>query len=100
MLAYASVSPFAGPETPGSPNEPVDVQLLRSIASIERAAGAAEVASRNEAMSILAERDAALAAIEIVDPPAMSHAAFQQHLTSIMRELSGLSVTARPKGAA
>jgi intracellular multiplication protein IcmO len=100
MLAHASVSTFAGPETPGSPNEPVDIQLLRSIASIEQAAGAAEVASRNGAMSILAERDAALAAIEIVDPPAMSHAAFQQHLTSIIRELSGLSVATRQEGVA
>ena len=108
MLATASAALFAGPQTAELPNEPVDARLLRGITAIEQvgtgdtasAAGTAGAAARSTARSILAERDAVLAAIKRVEPPPMTVEVFQEHLAAIRRELGELCATAHRKRAA
>ena len=99
MLVIASATVFAGPETASLPNEPVDAPLLRGITAIERASGAATSVARSRAVAVLAERDAALAAVKIVEPPAMTPEVFQDHLAAMGRELGKLCAAARQRKA-
>jgi intracellular multiplication protein IcmO len=95
MLETASARKVPGPSTTGRPHEPIDDRLLRGIAALEEAAGASPAAGRRTAISTLAERDAALGAIRIVEPPAMSVGTLQQHLAAIERELVRLRTGAK-----
>jgi len=99
MLAAASASPVPAAETMGPPHEPVDANLLRSLSAIQRAAGMPAASARLAALSVIAERDEALAADVVVDPPPMSVEAFQAHLTSAMDQLRALRDVAVPRAA-
>jgi len=90
MLAAASKGPLAGGEAEGSPKEPVDGPLLRGIAAIEGLAGAAPASARSTALSILAERDEALRAPMVVEPPPIDAATFRRNLEAVMRQLAAL----------
>jgi len=100
MLRAASSAIFAGPDSASHPNEPIDVQLVRSLAAIEQAAGRSASAARRTALATLAERDEALAAAIEVEPPAMTVETFQAHLAAVMRRLEALrDGTSLPKAA-
>jgi intracellular multiplication protein IcmO len=90
MLSTASTAIFAGPDSTGHPNEPIDVQLVPRLAAIELAAGVSASAARSTALAILAKRDAALAAPIEIEPPAMTVETFQAHLAAVMRRLEAL----------
>jgi hypothetical protein len=90
MLSAASAAIFAGPDNAGQPSEPINVQLVRSLAAIERATGVSALAARSAALAILAERDAALAAPIEVEPAVMTVETFQTHLAAVMRRLEAL----------
>jgi intracellular multiplication protein IcmO len=90
MLANASAMVFAGAPTGAAPHEPVDSRLLRNIAEIERLAGAPETAPRGIALSVLAERDEALEATAIAEPPPMTVEVFQNHLAAVIHQLATL----------
>src|SRR6201998_1141537 len=60
MLSAASTAALPGPENTGLPREPIDVRLVRRLSAIEQSAGASSSAARSAALSLLAERDAAL----------------------------------------
>ena len=90
MLRTASRSAFAGPEPENPPNEPVDARLMRGITAIERASGAGEAAARSVALSILADRDEALQAIAIVEPPPMSPDMFKQRVAAVIRQVEAV----------
>ena len=55
--------------------------------------------ARGAALLILAERDEALAAITVVEPPEMDVATFKGHLAAIMRELEKLKAAAGPEAS-
>jgi len=90
MLSAASSAVVPGSGTTGLPSEPIDVDLSRRLAAIDLVAGASSSAARSAALSILAERDAALEGQIEVEPPAMAVATFQAHLASVMRQLQTL----------
>jgi intracellular multiplication protein IcmO len=90
MLSAASAAIFAGPDGTGHPSEPIDVQLVRSLAAIEQAAGVSASAARSAALAILAERHAALAAPIEVEPLDMTVETFQAHLAAVMCRLEAL----------
>ncbi len=90
MLAAASQVTFVGPPAVGLPNEPVDAGLLRGIAAIERASGVPEPSARSAALSILGDRDAALEAITVIDPPLMPVGVLRRHLDAVIRELASV----------
>jgi intracellular multiplication protein IcmO len=100
MLSVSSKHVFAGPEQAGLPNEPVDDRLLRGIAEIERASGVGETMLRGAGLSILADRDDALAETVIVEPPSMSAEALEMHIKAIIEQLVKLQSTANLKRAA
>jgi intracellular multiplication protein IcmO len=100
MLFTASQFVWGGAEAEGLPNEPVDARLLRGIAAIEQFAGVPQPSTRGAALLILAGRDEALAAVNVVEPPEMDVATFKGHLAAVMRELAKLQAAAGPKRAA
>jgi hypothetical protein len=100
MLSTASLAIFAGSGSAGDPSEPIDAQFVRSLATIERAAGASASTARSRALAIVAERDAALAAPIEIEPPAITVETFQAHLGAVMRQLKRLRDTAVARGAA
>jgi intracellular multiplication protein IcmO len=100
MLSVSSKHVFAGPEQAALPNEPVDDRLLRSIAEIERASGVGETMLRGAGLSILADRDEALAETVIVEPPSMSAEALEMHIKAIIQRLGKLQSAANLKRAA
>ncbi len=100
MLATSSARVFAGPEPTGLPNEPIDDRLLRGIASIERASGMAEALVRGVALSVLADRDEALAEMAVVEPPIMSADALEQRIRGVIKQLTKLGGTSPLRRAA
>jgi len=100
MLAVSSKHVFAGSEPIGLPNEPVDDRLLRGIAVIERASGVAETMLRGAGLSILADRDEALADTVIVEPPSMSAEVLEMHIKAVIELLGKLRSVANLKRAA
>jgi hypothetical protein len=100
MLSAASSAVVPGFGNTGLPREPIDVDLARRLAAIERAAGASSSVARSTALSILAERDTALEAQIDREPPAMALATFQGHLAGVMRQLETLRDSASVRTAA
>ncbi len=90
MLSAASAAVIQGSGNSGLPSEPIDVDLSGRLAAIEQIAAASSSAARSAALSILAERDAALEGQIEVEPPAMTLATFQAHLAAVMRQLQRL----------
>jgi intracellular multiplication protein IcmO len=90
MLSVSSKHVFAGPEQAGLPNEPIDDRLLRTIAEIERASGLGETMLRGAGLSILADRDEALAETVIVEPPSMSAEVLEMHIKAVIEQLAKL----------
>ena len=100
MLSAASTAVFPGPANTGLPGEPINVRLAHRLSAIERSAGASSSGARSAALSILAERDAALEAPIEVEPPAMTLETFQAHLAAVLRQLETLRDTASVRRAA
>jgi intracellular multiplication protein IcmO len=90
MLSVSSKHVFTGPEQVGLPNEPIDDRLLLGIAEIERASGVGDTMLRGAGLSILADRDEALAETVIVEPPSMSTEELEMHIKAIIEELEKL----------
>jgi intracellular multiplication protein IcmO len=100
MLSAATTAVVPSPENTGLPSEPIEVRLVRRLSAIEQAAGASSSAARSAALSILAERDAALEAPIQIEPPAMTLERFQAHLAAVTRQLEMLRDTASVRRAA
>jgi len=100
MLSAASNTVLPGSASTGSPSEPIDMQLVNRLSVIEQAAGASSSAARSAALSILAERDAALEALIQIKPPAMTLETFQAHLAAVTRQLETLRGAAGVRTAA
>jgi hypothetical protein len=100
MLSVSSKHVFAGPEQAGRPNEPIDDRLLRGIAEIERASGVEETMLRGAGLSILADRDEALAETVIVDPPSMSTEELETHIRAVIERLAKLRSVGKLRCAA
>jgi intracellular multiplication protein IcmO len=100
MLSVSSKHVFAGPEQASLPNEPIDDRLLRSIAEIERASGVGETMLRGAGLSILADRDEALAETVIVEPPSMSAEVLEMHIKAVIERLVKLQSDVSLKRAA
>jgi intracellular multiplication protein IcmO len=91
MLSGASKAVFAQASDPaGEPGGPIDVRLVRGLATIEAAVGISAAVARSRALAILAERDTALAATVAFEPPAMTVETFQAHLVAVIRRLEAL----------
>jgi hypothetical protein len=100
MLSVSSKHVFAGPEQAGLPNEPIDDRLLRGIAEIERASGVGETMLRGAGLSVLADRDEALAETVIVEPPSMSAEVLEMQVKAVIEQLEKLRSAASLKLAA
>jgi hypothetical protein len=100
MLSAASTAIVPGSVSVGPPSEPIDARLLRGLSAIEHAAGASSSVARSAALSILAERAAALEAPIQIEPPAMTLETFQAHLAAVMHQLEMLRDTASVRTAA
>jgi intracellular multiplication protein IcmO len=93
MMEAATAARHAGEASDKPPRPPVDAALLRGLQRVEQAGGIPVVAAREIALSILSERDEALARLERVEPPPITDAAFAGRLL----ELIGLLRAARPE---
>ena len=71
MLDRAADQLAINPGRSGRPQEPVDAELLAALIAIEVAAGSTKPAARASAQAALGDRDAALAAIVMPEPPPM-----------------------------
>ena len=100
MLSAASSAVVPGSGNTGLPREPIDLNLARRLAVIERSAGASSSVARSIALSILAERDTALEGQIEVEPPVMALAAFQAHLAAVMGQLETVRDSASVRTAA
>jgi intracellular multiplication protein IcmO len=100
MLSVSSKQVFAGNGSAGLPNEPIDDRLLRRVAEVERAAGVGETALRGAGLSILADRDEALAEATIVEPPSMSADVLEMHVKAVIEQLGTLRSAANLRRAA
>lgn len=65
--------------------------ILRDIAAIEEACGATPAVARQEAHRALAERDAALEAATLPDPPPMPPEQLQQVLEALVHDVKGVA---------
>jgi hypothetical protein len=90
MMEAASASRHGGEASDRPPQPPVDVALLRRLQQVERTTGIPAVASREIALSILSERDDALARLERVEPPSITDAAFAARLVEMIRRLRAI----------
>lgn len=93
MMEAATAARHGGEASDKPPRPPVDATLLRGLQQIEQAGGIRAVAARDIALSILSERDDALARLERVEPPPIADAAFAGRLL----ELIGLLRAVRPE---
>jgi hypothetical protein len=100
MLSVSSKHVFAGPEQAALPNEPVDDRLLCGIAEIERASGVGETMLRGAGLSILADRDEALAEAVVVEPPPMSAEVLEKHIKAIIEQLANMRSVGNLRSAA
>ena len=80
MLDGVSDRPQPPEGEPGVPSEPVEAALFARLAALETAAGATPQQARAKALATLAERDAALASIEMPAPPAVTAAELRQRI--------------------
>ena len=87
MMEAASASRHGGEVSDKPPQPPVDAALLRRLQEVERTTGIPAIASREIALSILSERDDALARLERVEPPSMTDAAFAARLVEMIQRL-------------
>ena len=90
MLRSATARIFSAPEVAALPNEPVDVRLRRQIEVIEGLAGSLPQDVRGIALSILGDRDEALEAVAVVDPPPMTVAALEAHIAGLILAVEAL----------
>jgi hypothetical protein len=100
MLSVSSKHVFAGPDPAGLPNEPIDDRLLRGIGEIERASGVGETMLRGAGLSILADRDEALAETVIVEPPSMSAEVLEMHIKAVIERLANMRSVGNLQSAA
>ena len=90
MVFTASQKVFSGADQAGSPNEPVDDRLVRRIGAIERMSGTPAASSQGAARQVLALRDEAMTAPDIVEPPDMTVEDFERHVRTLTGQLSRL----------
>jgi hypothetical protein len=100
MLSVSSKHVFAGPEQASLPNEPIDDRLLRRIAEVERASGVGETMLHGAGLSILADRDEALAATVVVEPPSMPAEVLEKHIKAIIEQLANMRSVGNLRSAA
>ena len=90
MLVAASGGPVSGPQTDMPPEPPIDASLLRRLIDIEATLGVPPAVARGAAIGALSERDLALAASAVVEPPPMPPQAFANLLRSVLTQLRDL----------
>jgi intracellular multiplication protein IcmO len=90
MLQVASSQPIPGTFAGGRPSDPVNVTLIRRLATVEELGGATAAAARNTAMRVLAERDEGAGKVVRIEPPLMSEAEFIARLQAIVERLRSL----------
>jgi intracellular multiplication protein IcmO len=100
MLSVSSKHGFAGPEQASLPNEPIDDRLLRRIAEVERASGVGETMLHGAGLSILADRDEALAETVVVEPPSMSAEVLEKRINAIIEQLANMRSVGNLRSAA
>jgi intracellular multiplication protein IcmO len=100
MLSVSSKHVFAGPEQACLPNEPIDDRLLRRIAEVERASGVGETMLHGAGLSILADRDEALAETVVVEPPSMSAEVLEKRINAIIEQLANMRSVGNLRSAA
>ena len=84
MMEAATAARHGGEASDKPPQPPVDAALLRRLQEVEQTTGVSAVAAREIAMSIISERDEALARLDRVEPPGMPDAAFAARLTEMI----------------
>ena len=94
MMFTASQQVFAGPDSLGVFNEPIDDMLLLAIGNIERASGVQEGKLRGAALMVLGARDTALADPPGVEAPPMTPEEFEKLLSSIITRIGRLRSSA------
>ncbi|MEO8714329.1 MAG: type IV secretion system DNA-binding domain-containing protein [Acetobacteraceae bacterium] len=90
MLRAAALGPIPGPSATEITGETGGAALTRSLIAIERLAGTRPIPARSAAMLAISDRDAALAQIVRIEPPAMTAEAFRGHLRSVLTRLRAL----------
>jgi intracellular multiplication protein IcmO len=100
MLSVSSKHVFAGPEQASLRNEPIDDRLLRRIAEVERASGVGETMLHGAGLSILADRDEALAETVVVEPPSMSAEVLEKRINAIIEQLANMRSVGNLRSAA
>jgi intracellular multiplication protein IcmO len=90
MLKAAAQGPIPGPTATETTGETGSVALARSLTSVERLAGLGPIAARSTAMLAVSDREAALAQIARVEPPAMTADALCGHLRLVLVQLHAL----------
>jgi len=96
MLDLAADQLAIDPGRSGRPQEPVDAELLAALIAIEVAAGAPKPAARASAQAALGDRDAALAAIVMPEPPPMSDGELCERVNRLQAWLAALGGSEQP----
>ena len=99
MLTAATETQHGSAEPGGPPHEPVNTALLQSLRTVERRAGASVAAARDAALSMLAERDEALAAQPQIEPPPISPETFCAHVAELLRQIGSVCPAAVRRAA-
>ena len=88
MLEGASGRPQAAGGETEVPSEPIEAALFARLVALETAAGATPQQARAKALATLAERDTALASIELPTPPPMTAAELRQRIDRLNETLA------------
>ncbi len=99
MLKAAAQGPVPGPARDSLSGETSDMSLVRSLTAIERLVGMPPIAARTAAAAAIADRSAALASLQAVEPPEITAEAFCAKLRVLIRELQRLRSTSLPRAA-
>ncbi len=96
MLDVTATQPPMEPGHSGRPQEPVDAELLAALIAIEVAAGTPKPSARASAQAALGDRDAALAASSLPDPPLMPDGELRERVDRLCARFAALGLAGAP----
>jgi intracellular multiplication protein IcmO len=99
MMEQAGAQPIPARPAKGYPQEPIDKTIARALLAIEFAHSRDEADARAAATLSMTERDAAMASVIEIEPPAITEEKFVAALTRLLAHLRGFNQQALSEAA-
>jgi hypothetical protein len=99
MMEQANARPIPARPASGYPQEPIDMKIARALMAIEFAHCGDDADARAAATLSMTERDAAMASIAEIEPPAIGEEEFVAALNRLLAHLRDFKRPALPTAA-